>query len=120
MFHYNGRRLCKNTFNKEWRRGCAVSGIQRHFRELRPAAARNLRIAGYEPNQVIMLTGYTKPVAISYRYEVVSVAESTPTVEARRHKPIAPKRPFQRVKPIVKTFASDEELFDLMADLGVM
>ena len=124
IFHHNGRRLCKNTFNKEWRRACSLSGVSRFFRELRPAAARNLRIAGFEPKQVIMLTGYTKPVPVSYLYEIVETDQPAPE-KTRQNNAHAPRRWYNNSKattsrPPFKTLETDEELFGLMADLGVV
>lgn len=73
IFHHEGHQLVK------W--------PNKIFRELQRAAAVNLRVLGYEANQVIMLTGHTKPVHVSYRCEIVA-AEQSPT-ERPAPKPVA-------------------------------
>lgn len=112
IFHNNGRQIFNSSLNWEWRRACKASGVKRHFRGLQPAAARNLKIAGYEPKQVIKLTGYTEPVPVIYRYEIVAATEpgvyGLPESEAKeRDTKRAP------IKPAVKSTNRDEDLFEV-------
>jgi hypothetical protein len=121
IFHRDGHRLCKNTFNKEWKRAGAIAGVTRKFLELRPAAARNLRAAAYGAEEVKRLTGYTKTVPVSYRYEIVTQdtanqAESTNDVHSERSRVSTSPRATPAVKlrqTRPQTSEPDDELFAL-------
>jgi integrase len=140
IFHRDGKKLSIKEFATEWRRARRSTRVSWHFADLRRAAAVNLRLAGFEPEQIVVLTGYTKKIPVSYRYEVIIVAEPVAKkkpglhVHRERNKPRRAERFDERSEeivsrsdkapvPVLTTTTRDtsdmSEMFALMAELGV-
>lgn len=79
IFHFNGRRIHRSTFNKHWHSACEASGVQRHFHDLRRTVVRNLTRAGVHRTIAKAITGHETD-DIFERYDIVDERDITEAV----------------------------------------
>jgi site-specific recombinase XerD len=71
IFHYEGRKLNRSTFNKHWRAACKESGVTRYFHDLRRTANRNMKNVGVDQQDRMMIIGH-RTTSMDIRYGIVN------------------------------------------------
>lgn len=74
VFHFNGRPIHRATLNKHWGAACEVTGVKRHFHDLRRTVVRNLTRAGVHRTIAKAITGHETDDVFE-RYDIVDESD---------------------------------------------
>lgn len=133
IFHYKGSKLSRGPFNKHWREACKRSGVTRYFHDLRRTANRNMKNNGVDQQDRMMIIGHKTP-SMDIRYGITNEHDIKVAMgkvfkgfgKQQSHSGGGENSISSIVTPAPTTpttrepVKSDDDVLDLMSDLGVL